>query len=82
MDKVATGLGMRSIYWHVDPRDWDHTKDRSDGKHCSRVVKAVEHGVRKGSIVLSHDYEQPQTVEAYKVLLPWLKQRYRLVALP
>jgi peptidoglycan/xylan/chitin deacetylase (PgdA/CDA1 family) len=79
---VAADLGMRSIYWHVDPRDWDHTTDASDGAHRTRVVGAVEHEVRPGSIVLSHDYEQPQTIAAYETLLPWLKKRYKLIALP
>jgi hypothetical protein len=32
--------------------------------------------------VLSHDYGQPDTIAAYRTLLPWLKHRYRLVALP
>jgi peptidoglycan/xylan/chitin deacetylase (PgdA/CDA1 family) len=79
---AAAGLGMRSIYWDLDPRDWDHTTDGSDQAHRNRVVSEVRHQVRKGSIVLSHDYEQPQTVKAYRTLLPWLKQRYTLIALP
>ena len=35
--------------------------------------------MRKGSIVLSHDRGQPDTVAAYRVLIPWLQARYRLV---
>ena len=79
---VAADLEMRSIYWDLDPRDWDHTTDASDEVHRDRLVRDVQHGVRKGSIVLSHDYGQPQTVTAYRTLLPWLEHRYTLVALP
>jgi peptidoglycan/xylan/chitin deacetylase (PgdA/CDA1 family) len=81
MASVAARLGMRSLYWHVDPRDWDHSGDKSEGAHRARVVKTVEGRVRRGSIVLSHDSGQPQTISAYGTLLPWLKGRYQLVAL-
>ena len=80
--KVAAELGMRSIYWQVDPRDWDHPAGESDATHRARVLASIKQHVRKGAIVLSHDYGQPDTIAAYAVLLPWLKDRYRLVALP
>ena len=38
------------------------------------MIKAVETHVRKGAIVLSHDYAQPDTIAAYRTLLPWLQQ--------
>ncbi|AGL14669.1 polysaccharide deacetylase family protein [Actinoplanes sp. N902-109] len=80
--KAATDLGMTSIYWRVDPRDWDHTTDSSDGTHEARVIKAVKKKVTVGAIVLSHDYGQPDTIVAYKTVIPWLKNRYNLIALP
>ena len=82
MASVAARLGMRCVHWNVDPRDWDDSRDKSESAHRGRVVKTVEAHVRRGSIVLSHDSGQPQTVNAYGTLLPWLKGRYHLVALP
>ena len=79
---VAADLGMTSIYWQVDPRDWDHPKGETDAAHVAKVVKGVEKRVRKGSIVLSHDYRQPATITAYEQLIPWLQDRFKLIALP
>jgi peptidoglycan/xylan/chitin deacetylase (PgdA/CDA1 family) len=79
---VARQLGMASIYWKVDPRDWDHPEGETPAQHRSRVIARVEKHTRKGAIVLSHDYAQPDTVAAYRTLLPWLHRRFQLVALP
>jgi peptidoglycan/xylan/chitin deacetylase (PgdA/CDA1 family) len=75
---IAKELGMGSLYWAVDPRDWDQPADEDDTKHVDRVVTTVEKSVRKGSIVLSHDFDQPQTIVAYETLIPWLKDRFEL----
>ena len=80
--KVAAELGMRSIYWQVDPRDWDHPAGESDAAHQVKVRTAIKQHISKGAIVLSHDYQQPDTIAVYRSLLPWLQQRYRLIALP
>jgi peptidoglycan/xylan/chitin deacetylase (PgdA/CDA1 family) len=79
---VAAGLGMTSIYWQVDPRDWDHPDGETDAAHVAKVVDAVRQRVRKGAIVLSHDYRQPDTITAYEQLIPWLQDRFKLIALP
>jgi peptidoglycan/xylan/chitin deacetylase (PgdA/CDA1 family) len=79
---AADGLDMKSIYWQVDPRDWDHPGGESGVAHRAKVVKAVKKHVHKGAIVLSHDYGQPETIAAYEQLIPWLKSRFHLVALP
>jgi peptidoglycan/xylan/chitin deacetylase (PgdA/CDA1 family) len=79
---AAAELGMTSIYWQVDPRDWEHPGGESDAAHRAKVVHAVQKHVGKGAIVLSHDYGQPTTIAAYRELIPWLQKRYRLVALP
>jgi len=79
---TAKQLGMTSIYWKVDPRDWDHAKGETHAAHRSRVVRSVERHTHGGSIVLSHDYAQPDTITAYRTLIPWLHKRYRLIALP
>ncbi|PRY27972.1 polysaccharide deacetylase family protein [Pseudosporangium ferrugineum] len=78
----ARKLGMTSIYWQVDPRDWEHRPGEPDGAHEAKVIRAVKKHVGKGAIVLSHDYGQPDTIRAYEKLIPWLKQRYTLIALP
>jgi peptidoglycan/xylan/chitin deacetylase (PgdA/CDA1 family) len=80
--KVAADLGMTSIYWQVDPRDWDHPKGESDAAHRAKVMSAIKTHVHKGSIVLSHDFGQPDTIAAYQAMIPWLQQRYQLIALP
>jgi peptidoglycan/xylan/chitin deacetylase (PgdA/CDA1 family) len=80
--RVATGLKMKSIYWQVDPRDWEHPKGETGPAHRAKVTRTIKTHVGKGAIVLSHDYRQPETIAAYTKLLPWLKKRYRLIALP
>jgi peptidoglycan/xylan/chitin deacetylase (PgdA/CDA1 family) len=75
---VADSLGMTSLYWEVDPRDWDQPEDETDAAHVERVVAEVEKLVRPGSIVLSHDFRQSNTVDAYAILLPWLVERFEL----
>ncbi|WP_172890642.1 polysaccharide deacetylase family protein [Actinoplanes derwentensis] len=77
---LSAELGMRSIYWKVDPRDWEH-KTESASAHRDRIIRIVKQRTRPGAIVLSHDYNQPDTIEAYRTLLPWLKKRFHLVAL-
>jgi peptidoglycan-N-acetylglucosamine deacetylase len=79
---AARAMGMTSLYWKVDPRDWDHPKGESDAAHRSRVISTVERHVGKGAIILSHDYNQPDTIAAYRTLIPWLRHRYQLIALP
>jgi peptidoglycan-N-acetylglucosamine deacetylase len=78
----ARAMGMTSLYWKVDPRDWDHPKGESDATHKARVIRIVEKHVGKGAIILSHDYNQPDTIAAYRTLIPWLRHRYQLIALP
>lgn len=80
--KQAALLGMTSIYWQVDPRDWDHPAGESAAAHQAKVIGTVRKHVSKGAIVLSHDYRQPGTITAYETLIPWLKKRYTLIALP
>jgi peptidoglycan/xylan/chitin deacetylase (PgdA/CDA1 family) len=79
---IARQLGMTSVYWRVDPRDWDHPKGETDAQHKARVIWRVEHYTHNGAIVLSHDYAQPDTIAAYRTLLPWLHKRFQLTALP
>jgi len=70
--------GMTSLYWEVDPRDWEHAKNEDDATHVEKVVKGVQQKVRPGAIVLSHDFNQPDTILAYEQLLPWLADNFEL----
>jgi peptidoglycan-N-acetylglucosamine deacetylase len=79
---VARQLGMASIYWKIDPRDWEHRKGESHAAHRARVINYIKHHCRNGAIVLSHDYAQPDTIAAYRTLLPYLKHHFQLIALP
>ncbi|GHJ49529.1 hypothetical protein Cs7R123_68710 [Catellatospora sp. TT07R-123] len=82
MVQIAKDLGMASIYWHVDPRDWDSSAFGKGSKMVNHVISAVEGNVRPGSIILSHDNGKPDTITAYRTLLPWLAARFDLIALP
>jgi peptidoglycan/xylan/chitin deacetylase (PgdA/CDA1 family) len=75
---VAYQEGMTSLYWQVDPRDWDHTTDADDLSHTDRVIANVQKFVKPGSIILSHDFNQPDTIVAYEKLMPWLKANFEI----
>ncbi|GAA1576006.1 hypothetical protein GCM10009827_117330 [Dactylosporangium maewongense] len=72
---IAAGLGMTSISWTVDPRDWS-------GPGVQSVVNTVLTKTRPGGIVLLHDGAGPQTVAALRTILPDLAGRFTLIALP
>ncbi|WIM95669.1 polysaccharide deacetylase family protein [Actinoplanes oblitus] len=76
--KVAYADGMSSLYWAVDPRDWEHLPGESDAAHVKRVIATVRKQTTPGSIILSHDFNQPDTIAAYRELLPWLVENFEL----
>src|SRR5690349_18318780 len=76
--QTAYADGMTSLYWEVDPRDWEHAEGEDDASHVEKIVKGVQKDARPGAIVLSHDFNQPDTILAYEQLLPWLKERFEL----
>jgi peptidoglycan/xylan/chitin deacetylase (PgdA/CDA1 family) len=76
--QVAYADGMTSLYWQVDPRDWSHPEGEDDTTHVGKVVDGVREHVQPGSIVLSHDFNQPDTITAYETLLPWLTKNFKL----
>ncbi len=79
---VARELGMTPIHWDVDPSDWDSAHYGTGHVMTNHIVGVVQSQVRPGSIVLSHDYQKPDTTAAYRALLPWLTARFALTALP
>jgi peptidoglycan/xylan/chitin deacetylase (PgdA/CDA1 family) len=82
MVQLAGSLGMRSIYWDVDTRDWDAATWGHGQPMVDHIVAVVKGTTRPGSIILSHDRVRPDTIAAYRILLPWLKANFRLVRLP
>jgi peptidoglycan/xylan/chitin deacetylase (PgdA/CDA1 family) len=73
---VAYSDDMTSLYWQVDPRDWDHPEGEGDTAHIDRVIAELHRNVKPGSIILSHDFSQPDTIAAYESLLPWLTANF------
>jgi peptidoglycan-N-acetylglucosamine deacetylase len=79
---VARELGMIPLHWDVDTRDWESSKWGTGQSMVDHIVGLVQNNTRPGSIILSHDYQKPDTTAAYRILLPWLKARFKLIALP
>ncbi|MFU8851173.1 polysaccharide deacetylase family protein [Micromonospora sp. SL1-18] len=74
---IAQDLGMTSLHWVVDPRDWEEPQ-------ATAIISTVSKGTGAGSIVLFHDGggDRQNTVTALTTLLPDLLSRFQLEALP
>ena len=79
---VAASLGMRSLSWAVDPRDWDFPTYGTGQAMVNHIMSVVESQARPGVVILSHDLGKPDTISAYRLLIPWLKARFTLVPMP
>ncbi|WP_018351412.1 polysaccharide deacetylase family protein [Longispora albida] len=79
---IAHELGMHSIYWDIDTRDWESTKYGTGPAMVNHIIGVVNGQTRKGSIVLAHDNGKPDTIEAFRTLTPQLKGRFNLIVLP
>lgn len=79
---VAASRGMRPLYWSLDTRDWEFSKYPKGSAMTNHIIAVVQSKIRRGSIILSHDYKKPDTIAAYRKLLPWLKANVTLVPLP
>jgi peptidoglycan-N-acetylglucosamine deacetylase len=81
--QVAQDLGMAPLGWNVDPADWNVKKFQGQ-QMTDHIVSVVKKNTKSGSIVLSHDGggQRDSTVAAYRALLPDLKSRFTLSALP
>jgi peptidoglycan/xylan/chitin deacetylase (PgdA/CDA1 family) len=74
--RTARELGMASLGWTVDPRDWE--------KPPANVISSrVLHQAHPGAVVLMHDAggDRTGTISACRTLIPALKHRYRLAPL-
>ncbi|MFF2143119.1 polysaccharide deacetylase family protein [Kitasatospora sp. NPDC058190] len=66
-EHITAGLGMSSLGWSVDPRDWSRPG-------VPAIVSTVQSQLKPGGVILMHDGggDRSQTVAALKQLLPWL----------
>lgn len=65
---VLSSLGLPSIYWSLDTRDWANT---GNPQH---TISEVLNNVKDGDIVLMHDLHS-STVTAAETIIPALKKR-------
>ncbi|NJC70257.1 polysaccharide deacetylase family protein [Planosporangium thailandense] len=82
MVRLATRMGMKPIYWSVDDQCWMSSTYGTGPAMIDHIATMVRRGTRPGGIILSHDMGKPQTIAAYRSLLPWLTSRFHLEALP
>ncbi|MDH6704083.1 peptidoglycan/xylan/chitin deacetylase (PgdA/CDA1 family) [Kitasatospora sp. MAA19] len=66
-EQITASLGMSSLAWSVDPRDWSRPG-------VPAIVSTVQKQLKPGGVILMHDGggDRSQTVAALKELLPWL----------
>ncbi|MDR7274003.1 polysaccharide deacetylase family protein [Catenuloplanes atrovinosus] len=74
---VAQNLGMVPLHWSIDSRDWE-------SRDSKKICDLVEGNAHPGAVVLLHDGggDRRETMKALKKLLPFLKERYELIAMP
>jgi peptidoglycan-N-acetylglucosamine deacetylase len=75
--RVCELLGMRPLYWSVDTVDWTRPG-------TAAIEKMLATKVHHDSIVLMHDGggNRAETVAALRAMLPQLRSRFHLIALP
>jgi peptidoglycan/xylan/chitin deacetylase (PgdA/CDA1 family) len=73
---AARSLGMASLGWQVDPRDWMKPP-------AGTIVARVRAATKPGSIILMHDGggDRSRSVSALRTLLPGFTKKYQLVRL-
>jgi peptidoglycan/xylan/chitin deacetylase (PgdA/CDA1 family) len=82
LNGFAAARGMKPLGWNVSD-ECTRTDTFGQGDRMIRhMTKMVRRDARPGAVILSHDLAKPFTVTAYDELLPWLKQRFTLIALP
>lgn len=71
--RVLKAIGLPSIYWSVDPRDWANT---GNPQH---TVSAVLNTVKDGDIVLMHDIHASSVTAAETIIPALIRRGYQLV---
>ena len=75
---IARSLGLATVLWNVDPRDWARPGTPA-------IERGVLSQVQPGSIIISHDGGGPrgETLAAYPTIITALRARgYRIVTIP
>lgn len=70
---VLSAVGLPSIYWSIDTRDWEYTGS------SWHTVDAVLNHVRSGDIVLMHDIHYATIVAAETIIPSLIERGYQLV---
>lgn len=70
---VLGTLGLPSIYWSVDTRDWANT---GNPQH---TINAVLNSVKDGDIILMHDIHYSSVVASETIIPALIKRGYQLV---
>jgi peptidoglycan/xylan/chitin deacetylase (PgdA/CDA1 family) len=75
---IARSLGLATVLWNVDPRDWARPG-------TAAIERGVLSQVQPGSIIISHDGGGPrgQTLAAYPQIISALRRRgFGIVTIP
>jgi peptidoglycan-N-acetylglucosamine deacetylase len=78
VQSIAASLGLSTILWNVDPRDWSRPG-------TDKIIQNILDTTRNGSIIILHDGggDRSETVAALPVIITALEQRgFRLVTIP
>jgi peptidoglycan-N-acetylglucosamine deacetylase len=78
VQSVAASLGLSTIVWNVDPRDWSQPG-------VDVIIQRVLATVHNGSIILLHDGggDRSETVAALPTIITTLEQRgFQFVTIP
>lgn len=78
VQSIAASLGLSTILWNVDPRDWSRPG-------TDVIIQRVLDTVHNGSIILMHDGggDRSQTVAALPTIITTLEQRgFQFVTIP
>lgn len=70
---VLSSLGLPSIFWSIDTRDWANT-----GNPQHTINEVLNH-VRSGDIVLMHDIHYSSVVAAETIIPELIRRGYQLV---
>ncbi|WP_155964091.1 polysaccharide deacetylase family protein [Streptococcus ruminantium] len=72
---VVDQIGLPSIYWSVDSKDWQ-------SRNPQAILNEIKAQTHPGSIILMHDIHQP-TVDSLESVLQFLtSERYNMVTVP
>lgn len=78
VQSIAASLGLSTILWNVDPRDWSRPG-------TGKIIQTVLDTTHNGSIILLHDGggDRSETVAALPAIIASLEQRgFQFVSIP